>query len=113
MSFEELVSQLKKLPLEELRKEYDGYFEFVVSGEHVQKLYPVLEKYFGVPFKPPGIEPDPKVEDVAKDLGGVRKQQTLYHVQTNGLSHCAMIWPWNDGSRVTVKLARGAVQIHP
>ena len=32
MTFLELVGQLKRLPFDEIRKESDGYFEFVISS---------------------------------------------------------------------------------
>ncbi len=109
MTFIELVGQLKKIPCEEIRKESEGYYEFVISGKSFAQLYPVLESYFGVPFKPAGIEPSGKVKDVAKQYGGVEKQQTLYYFQRDGLSNCAMIWPWGDGSQATVKMAQGVI----
>ena len=110
MSFEELVLQLKAIPFDELRKQYEGYFEFVLSNQHLKHLYPVLEKYFGTPFKPAGLSPTKQAEDITKKYGGIQKQQTLYFLQQNGDASCAMLWPWNDGHRVTVKLAQGSLK---
>lgn len=107
MNFGELTHDLKSVPFDERRKEYEGYFEFVLSAKDLLHLYPVLEKYFGVPFKPAGIAPSDKAHDYAKSYGGIRKQQTLYYKERAGTSSCAMIWPWNDGSRATVKVAQG------
>jgi hypothetical protein len=109
MNFAELVRELKKIPLDEWRKEDAGYLEFVVSGHHLAHLYPVLERYFGVPFKPPGVSPTAEHVRKTRGYGGIRKQQTLYYVERDGSDNCAMVWPWNDKSRVTVKIAQGTV----
>ncbi len=107
MNFGELTHDLKKVPYDERRKEFEGYFEFVMSTNDLLHLYPVLEKHFGAPFKPAGIEPTGKAHDYAKQFGGIRKHQVLYYREGSGLSNCAMVWPWNDGSRATVKVAQG------
>lgn len=109
MTFQELISRLKKLPCDEVRKESVDYYEFVVSTKSLNDFYPVFEGFFGIPFKPAGISPSDKAKDVAKNYGGIQKQQTLYYVYRDGLSNCAMIWPWGDGSRATVKMAQGVV----
>ena len=110
MTFQELVGKLKQIPCDEVRKESDGYYEFVISSRHLTHLYPIFEDYFGVPFKPSGITPSDKAKDVAKNYGGIQKQQTLYYFHREGLSNCAMIWPWGDRSRATVKIAQGVIE---
>ena len=107
MNFGDLTRDLKNVPFDEQRKESEGYFEFVLSSKHLLHLYPILEKYFGVPFKPAGVAPSRKAQDYAKQYGGIQKQQTLYYLECKGLSNCAMVWPWNDSSRATVKVAQG------
>ena len=109
MTFPELVEKLKKFPFDEIRKESDGYFEFVLSVKHLLTLYPIFEIYYGVPFKPAGIAPSSTAQDVTKVYGGIQTQQTLYYVRRGSISDCAMIWPWNDGTHATVKMARGMV----
>ena len=47
---------------------------------------------------------------VTKNYGGIQKQQTLYYKDRDGVADCAMIWPWNDGSRSTVKMAQGVIE---
>ncbi len=107
--FPELIAQLKQLPHDEFRKEENGYIEFVLSVKKVSMLYPLLEGYFGAPFKPEGAEPSREAQDRAETYGGVEKQQTLYYKESGGLSSCAMIWPWNDKVRLTIKVAQGKV----
>lgn len=110
MTFVELIEKLKTIPCDEVRNESEGYYEFVISSQHLVHLYPIFEVYFGVPFKPQGISPSDKAKDVAKKYGGIQKQQTLYYFNLDGLSNCAMIWPWNDRSRATVKIAQGILE---
>ena len=109
MSFEWLVQRLESIPCDERRKQYRGYFEFVLSGGRLPQLYPILEEYFGVPFKPAGVKPTREVENCARSYGGILKQQTLYFCKHKEWSNCAMIWPWSDGSRATVKVAQGVI----
>ena len=109
MTFDELVQKLQRIPADEQRKKMDGYLEFVLSSRHLIHLYPALEEYFGPPFKPPGVSPTKEAEDHARTYGGILKHQTLYFFKRDGLANCAMIWPWGDGSRVTVKVAQGTV----
>ena len=110
LTFKELIEQLKRIPCEEIRKESDGYYEFVISTQSLAQLYPIFEVYFGVPFKPAGISPSDEAKDVSKNYGGIQKQQTLYYIHREGMSNCAMIWPWGDGSRATVKIAQGIIE---
>ncbi len=109
MTFIELIGRLKGISCEEIRKESDGYYEFVIAGQNLSKLYPIFEIYFGVPFKPAGIAPTDKAKDVTKNYGGIQKQQTLYYIHRDGLSNCAMIWPWGDEGRATVKISQGVI----
>ena len=107
--FPGLVAQLKQLPYQEFRKEENGYIEFVLAVKDLLQLYPLLELFFGPPFKPAGIVPSEEAVQRTSYYGGIEKQQTLYYMEEGGLSSCAMIWPWKDDIRVTVKVAQGRV----
>ena len=106
-SFSELTARLKSLPVDEWRKEAPAYLEFVLSAHHLSGIYPLLGDFFGPPFKPPGVAPTAEASRRASAYGGIEKQQTLYYLEKDGLSHCAMIWPWRDHTRATVKVAQG------
>ena len=105
--FSELTGQLKTAPMDELRKEAPGYLEFVLTTHELPGVYPILEDYFGPPFKPAGMAPSKEATLRTADYGGIEKQQTLYYVEDGGISSCAMIWPWQDKVRATVKVAQG------
>ena len=110
MSFDDLVNRLETVPFDELRKKYQGYIEIVMQTPNLPKIYPVLENFFGIPFKPAGIAPSREAEDYTKRYGGIQKNQTLYFKKEGLTAHCAMIWPWADGTRATIKIAQGALE---
>jgi len=95
--------------MSEFRKETFGYIEFVLDVDNLPKVYPVLEEYFGPPFKPCGVAPSKEASARTAPYGGIQKQQTLYYVERDGQSSCAMIWPWQDHTRATVKVAQGQI----
>lgn len=109
-SFSDIVSRLEKLPLHEVRKNTFGYFEFVIAIKNEKELYPIFELFFGPPFKPRNVNPDEKSKKITYNYGGIEKQQVLYYCEADGVSSCAMIWPWNNGELATVKIAQGHVQ---
>ena len=109
MTFIELVKLLKKLPFDEIRKEYEGYFEFVVGNQHLPLIFSHFEDYYGLPFKPAGMAPNSKAQNLTKNFGGIQTQQTLYYSQREEHLDCAMVWPWGDGKHVTVKMAQGKI----
>lgn len=108
-AFSDLSRKLKKLPIQELRKESTGYLEFVLSAENLIHIYPLLEEYFGPPFKPAGVQPSPQASGYARRYGGIEKQQTLYYMENGALANCAMLWPWQDKTNTTVKVAQGEI----
>ena len=107
--FSELTKSLKQAPAEEFRKESQGYLELVLTIQNLGRVYPVLEDFFGPPFKPAGTSPSKEAKSRTADYGGIESQQTLYYIERDGFSNCAMIWPWQDKTRVTVKIAQGNI----
>ncbi len=95
--------------MDECRKQTFGYMEFVMAVKDLSVVYPVLEEYFGPPFKPAGVNPTKEASSRTAPYGGIEKQQTLFYVERDGKSNCAMIWPWQDKTRATVKLAQGEI----
>ncbi len=106
MSFSELINSLKKVPIFEERVNTPKLREFVVSSDHITSLHTILTQFFGDSFKAPGYQPSPAHKKLAAMWGGIRDGQTLYFRQEGELNSCAMFWPWQDGTRCTVKLAR-------
>jgi hypothetical protein len=76
---------------------------FRESWNDVQRL---LDGYFGSPLKAPGEEPGDEASRVSDLYGGIAKEQVLYHASRDQADQVAMIWPWSDGKRMTVKIAQ-------
>jgi hypothetical protein len=110
MTFQELVSEIKRLRFEETRSDTEGYLEIVVDAASVAPLQKVLDSHFGSPFKPAGTNPSKEAKKVAEKHGGIMSNQVLYYVELENLSHCAMLWPWGNGKSITLKLAEGTVK---
>lgn len=104
--YAKLLQEAKKLPIQELRVDEADGLEFVIDTKHSGQLHSALESFFGAPFKPAGQDPSKEAEKYTADLGGIFSNQTLYYAKGDDFSGGAMIWPWNDGSRATVKIFR-------
>lgn len=104
MDFAELRKEIKeKLPVEEWRFELHDFCEFVIKTEHAEKLAKIFEAHFG-PKKDLQHEMSPEIQTVANRWGGVRKNQQLYlHAGPAG-NEIALLWPWCDGSKISVKV---------
>ena len=106
MSFNELLQEVKRIRAEQIRYEFTNYFECVTGVEFIRELCQVLEGRFGPPLKRAGQDPTKEAKRCAESLGGIQKNQVLYFLEKEDLLNCAMLWPWEDGTRVTVKIAQ-------
>ncbi len=104
MAIADLVTELKKLQFEEIRTNSGNFFEFVIRADRLNDLHPVLERHFGPALKSAGEEPRREVNERVSAFGGVRKDQTLYYKEQEGVPRYAMLWPWANGILVTVKV---------
>ena len=50
------------------------------------------------------VKPGREANEFAKEYGGIQVGQVLYYRGSEGISQLAMIWPWQDGVRLTVKI---------
>ena len=108
--FAELLTEIKGHRFEEKRTDIEDYFEGVLLMETVPAVCTSLEKYFGKAFKPAGKAPSKDDDRRTSHLGGVMKNQILYYIEKENQSNCAMLWPWQDGIRVTLKIAQGLLK---
>ena len=106
VTYTELLTKIEKIPVAESRIDSAKIKEFVIKSDFVTELHLVFQDFFGEDFKAPGEDPSPVDKRRAAPLGGIREDQTLYYLEKEGYSHCAMLWPWNDGRRYTVKIAQ-------
>ncbi len=103
-TFNDLLNEIDQIPVVESRINAPGQREFVMMSDLVMQTHLALQKFFGEQFKAPGEVPSSADKKHAARWGGIRDDQTLYYRQKENDAHCAMLWPWSDGRRYTVKI---------
>lgn len=106
MEFNKIKEAIKKVGPDIMRIDDDNYFEAVMRFAQLDEMVRVLEGIFGSPAWPSGNKLLKEVEKLVKNFGGLRKGQTLYMLSKEGFSAFAMLWPWQDGERITIKISK-------
>jgi hypothetical protein len=104
MDFNLVRKDMKMFSFEALRTDCDNFFEGVIVGQEVEKLNGQLKNLFGEPVYPSKERLAHKVRQTVDGFGGVMPGQTLYFKDLGQDSILAMLWPWKDGQRTTVKI---------
>jgi hypothetical protein len=104
MEFDELKKEVKAVPLDTLRLDVDNNFEAVVVKKEIAKLKERLEKFFGAPAFPSKNSLTFQMREVVDGFGGIQPGQTLYFWNKGQETIFAMLWPWKDGVRTTLKV---------
>ena len=92
---------------ETMRMDNENYFEAVIGHARLEETVRALEGIFGVPAWPSDKKLSKDAEILIKSVGCLRKGQTLYLLNNrSGCSVFAMLWPWQDGERVTIKMSK-------
>jgi hypothetical protein len=106
MEFNAIRKEMKSFTFEVLRTDCDNLFEGVIIKEELDKLNSQLKNLFGEPVFPSKIRLTHKMQETVDGLGGVVPGQTLYYNDSGRESILAMLWPWKDGRRTTVKIVQ-------
>lgn len=106
MEFDKIKAEVKSADLETTREDKEDYFEAVLKTGAISALAKILESIFGPPAWPSREKLSKEADKIIKNFGGIRKGQTLYLACQDGVTVFAMLWPWQDGERVTIKMAR-------
>lgn len=106
MQFSEIKKGLEGVVFDTLRIDRDNYFEAVVTNDELVKLTASLQRIFGSPAWPSKDDLLPQVQDIIKDIGGIRAGQTLYFSKEGEETIIAMLWPWQDSYHITLKIIR-------
>lgn len=104
MTFQELLSGIRNLKSEEERSCTDHSLEVVVSLEKIRQYQELLDAFFGPPFKSEGQMPSIKASLCSQHYGGIRRNQTMYYLKDKDSAALAFLWPWGNGSRITIKI---------
>jgi len=104
MDFNAIRKDMKTLSFETLRTDCDNFFEGVIIQQEIDKLNSQLKSLFGEPVFPSKNRLAHKVQTTVDGFGGLMAGQTLYYKDLGADSILAMLWPWKDGQRTTVKI---------
>ena len=104
MEFNQIREEVKKIALEALRTDTSDYFEAVVIKEELAKLNERLTSFLGEPAWPSKNGLPSEIQNKINGFGGIMPGQTLYFRNEGKDSVFAMLWPWQDGKRTTVKI---------
>lgn len=106
MEFNRIKNDVRGIPFDTLRVDCDNLFEAVVAKDEVAKLTERLEGFFGPPAWPSKEKLTFQVRQLIDGYGGIMPGQTLYLRNEGSFSVMAMLWPWQDGIRTTVKIIK-------
>lgn len=104
MQFDDLKNEVKGISIGDLRKDSQSYFEAVIAKEELAKLLTKLEKFLGLPVWPSKTKLSTAIQNAIEEFGGIRPGQTLYFSHLDSTTVFAMLWPWGDGTRITLKI---------
>ncbi len=106
MDFSSIKKEIKTLSFEMLRIDSDNFFEAVIIKQEIGKLNLQLKSFLGEPVYPSENILADEVQKTVDTLGGIMPGQTLYYKDLGDSGIFAMLWPWNDGERITVKITQ-------
>ena len=106
MEFDKIREEARKVEPETTRMDNENYFEAVIDHARLEGVVRVLEGIFGAPAWPSDKKLLKDTQILIKGVGGLRKGQTLYSLNKDGSSAFAMLWPWQDGERITIKISK-------
>ncbi|MFA6358526.1 MAG: hypothetical protein WCY09_07725 [Candidatus Omnitrophota bacterium] len=104
MDFSSIRKDIKLLNFEDLRTDCDNFFEGVVIKQEIGNLNLSLKNLLGEPVYPSKNRLALKVQKTVDGFGGIMPGQTLYFKDLGADSILAMLWPWKDGQRTTLKI---------
>ena len=107
MEFDKIKEEVKKVGPDMTRMDNENYFEAVIGHARLGEAVRVLESIFGAPAWLSDKKLSKDIQAQIKNAGGLRKGQTLYFLNNkSGCSAFAMLWPWQDGERITIKMSK-------
>ena len=104
MEFSAIRKDIKALNFDSLRTDCDNFFEGVVIKDELRKLNARLTNFLGEPVYPSKSRLPHKVQETVDGFGGITSGQTLYYKNLGSDSIFAILWPWLDGVRTTLKI---------
>lgn len=103
MTLTEFYENLKDLEQFELRSATENLVDVVFEAKDAEAWQQRLETLVGPALKPAGQSPNAQVKKIAKSLGGIRNEQTLFCKTFGEVSLITVFWPWQNGRCTTCK----------
>lgn len=106
MRLNEVYEKLQGLNIFEKRVVNDELIELVFEGKEAEAWYGRFASLLGEALKPAGAKSNARANHIAKDLGGIRPEQSLYVKAFEDHLVVAVFWPWSNGRCITCKVFR-------
>jgi len=103
---EKELGKIKGISFQEIRVDDGDLFEAVILNTSLDGLTKSLEGTFGKAKYPAGALPV-EVEAKIETYGGIRGNQVLYFMKREDCYLFVMLWPWQDGQHITLKIFCG------
>ena len=105
MTLKEIVAKCSGLDVHEQRDAEEEYSELVFFSKDTEAWVKVLAEDLGAPVKPVGTEPTEEHSKLTDEFGGIFANQILFKKEFDNSIVLAMLWPWQDKTHTTLKLA--------
>ena len=105
MTLQDIISKISSINIQEKRTISDEYSELVFLNKDIDTLSKIFTDIFGQPEKKQGVKPSKDVLRLTKDYGGVWENQTFFKRDNEQNTIIAMLWPWQDNTHTTLKMA--------
>ncbi|MFH1459473.1 MAG: hypothetical protein ABIG64_03755 [Candidatus Omnitrophota bacterium] len=105
MNAKEIIEKCSHLEIAAKRRMEDDYVEVVVFSRDISKWQEFLNSIFGPAVSPIGARPTQEDIKLTEDYGGIFDDQAFYKKDFEKTQVLAMFWPWQDGEKITLKIA--------
>ncbi|MBN3039030.1 MAG: hypothetical protein JW869_06415 [Candidatus Omnitrophica bacterium] len=105
MTVKNIIEKCNSLDISEQRSVSEDYCELVFFNKELEEWNNILTEILGPAKKPPGMDPTQEDDALTEEYGGIFTNQTLFKKDFDDCTIIAMIWPWQDGTHTTLKLA--------
>ncbi|HPN72859.1 MAG TPA: hypothetical protein PKZ41_02570 [Candidatus Omnitrophota bacterium] len=100
----EILERALGLEVHETRTEEPEYHEMVIYSRDLNLWENIFREVMGAAVKPSGSKATAEQVMITEEYGGIEKTQTLYVRRNDSGAMMIMLWPWQDGERITVKM---------
>lgn len=104
MKLSDIYLQFDPLEISDRRYLMEDYLELVFLRQDFGTWDNLLTEILGPVASPFDADPSKDHLEITKAFGGVRKGQALYQKDFGDYIIIAMLWPWQNGTHITLKM---------